>query len=67
VDAEKKMSEEKKRSFWWQPTNVPSCNAPALKPGDICPSCTMGDLYYDGLFLLICPVCEKVAEGGAFT
>ncbi len=37
------------------------------KPGDLCPFCQKGSLAYDGLFLLTCSKCKKVAEGGCFT
>lgn len=37
------------------------------KPDEQCPNCQQGTLAYDGLFLLTCNTCHKVAEGGCFT
>jgi hypothetical protein len=61
-------NEESTQKPWWQQDTkaAKTCSIP-LKPGDACPSCFVGTLDYDGLFLLTCDVCGKVAEGGAFT
>ncbi|MCB8935039.1 MAG: hypothetical protein H6663_06185 [Candidatus Promineofilum sp.] len=32
-----------------------------------CPSCLLGELYYDGLFQLVCDQCGRVAETAVFT
>jgi hypothetical protein len=53
-------------TYWWQQKSD-GCNAPDLKPGDECPACKKGILYYDSLFLLTCNQCGQVAESGAFT
>jgi ribosomal protein L37AE/L43A len=56
------------QKHWWQQNKVDdACQSAILKPGDACPSCIVGTLDYDGLFLLTCDTCGKVAEGGAFT
>ncbi|MCB9418341.1 MAG: hypothetical protein H6667_00935 [Ardenticatenaceae bacterium] len=53
-------------SYWWRQKSS-RCNAPAPKPGDLCPNCGQGVLDYDSLFLLTCNQCGQVAESGAFT
>ncbi|MCA9933822.1 MAG: hypothetical protein H6662_09610 [Ardenticatenaceae bacterium] len=43
------------------------CLLTTPKAGDTCPFCHEGELHYDGLFLLVCNRCNKIAEGGCFT
>jgi len=59
-------------NYWWKQkgdggedtaVSIP----PLPQPGDTCPFCHTGKLHYDGLFLLICDHCNKIAEGGCFT
>jgi len=41
------------------------CQTP--RRGQMCGHCRQGQLEYDGLAQLSCPVCGYVAEGGSFT
>jgi len=41
------------------------CGPP--RAGQTCPNCGKGQLDYDGLLQLSCPLCGYVAEGGSFT
>lgn len=50
---------------WWQTERREK--PPRMHQGQPCPRCLMGDLDYDALFRLRCPVCDYVAECGAFT
>jgi len=50
---------------WWQTERHEK--PPRMHQGQPCPRCLMGDLDYDALFRLRCPVCDYVAECGAFT
>lgn len=50
---------------WWQ-TEKREKPSP-VHQGQPCPKCYMADLDCDDLFRLRCPVCEYVAECGAFT
>lgn len=55
--------------FWWRAGSDASkgeCSA-TMRPGDFCPQCAQDRLVYDTLFVLVCPRCDYVAEGGAFT
>ncbi len=36
------------------------------RPGDLCPKCHTETLDYNGLMLLVCPLCGQI-EGGCFT
>jgi len=38
-----------------------------LRAGDICPSCQIGCLDYDGLLNLACPECGYSGGGGCYT
>ncbi len=62
------VKKTKKSAPWWRAEEPAKtvCQIP-VKPGQICPNCGEGILAYDGLFLLTCPVCGHVAEGGVFT
>lgn len=54
---------------WWQSDdagNNKPC-APGPKEGFPCPACLLGELYYNGLFQLICDNCGRVAEAAVFT
>jgi ribosomal protein L37AE/L43A len=61
-----KQAEEKQ--YWWRDEKE-SKNSCAIRfqPGHTCPECREGVLAYDGLFMLTCPTCGYIAEGGAFT
>ena len=54
--------------YWWkrkaEPAEGEAC-AIRPRPGHLCPECGEGILAYNGLFLLTCPECNYVAEGGA--
>ncbi len=72
----KSSSAPKPKTYWWQEANKQEtavsadsdlCLLETPKPGDLCPYCQEGTLAYDGLFLLTCDKCKKVAEGGCFT
>ncbi|HIP70224.1 MAG TPA: hypothetical protein EYH05_02370 [Anaerolineae bacterium] len=62
------VKKTKKSAPWWRTEESAKavCQIP-VKPGQICPNCGEGILAYDGLFLLTCPACGYVAEGGVFT
>jgi hypothetical protein len=55
-------------TYWWKEEAGPEegdvC-AIRPRPGHRCPECGEGTLAYNGLFLLTCPECHYVAEGGA--
>jgi hypothetical protein len=53
--------------FWWRKPGEVICKQPQLKPGDTCPNCGQGQLAFDGLFMLVCCRCQRVADSGAFT
>lgn len=64
-----KDGKNKSADFWWKSgadDNLADC---ALEPreGFACPSCLLGELHYNGLFLLVCDNCGRVAEAGVFT
>lgn len=63
-----KKRQQTETKYWWRKDNEPKrvC-AIRYQPGQPCPKCTRGRLAYNGLFILACPVCGYVAEGGAFT
>ena len=56
------------KRFWWRDKKEAK-NTCAIRhqPGHLCPECREGVLGYDGLFMLTCPACGYIAEGGAFT
>jgi hypothetical protein len=62
-----KAGSEGNGRFWWREKGKPICKKPQLKPGDTCPSCHEGQLAFDGLFMLVCSRCQRVADSGAFT
>lgn len=55
------------RQFWWRSQEDGTCQTKTPLAGDLCPECGHGYLAYDGLFVLACKKCGKVAEAGAFT
>jgi len=63
--AEKSEQEKENGRFWWK--NSTTCQAPAPKAGELCPTCRQGKLAYDSFFNLVCEVCGKTAVSGAFT
>jgi len=56
-----------KRYWWRDDVGTKSSCTIRLQPGHTCPECREGILAYDGLFMLTCPACGYIAEGGAFT
>lgn len=56
------------KKWWKQGTEEKSENcAVAPREGMPCPSCLLGELYFNGLFQLICDNCGRVAEAAVFT
>ena len=54
---------------WWEKgknAGSESCRE-QLRETMPCPSCLLGDLYYDGLFQLVCDHCGRVVETAVFT
>lgn len=55
--------------YWWKETETAAekevC-AIRPRPGQTCPECGERTLAYNGLFILTCPECQYVAEGGAY-
>jgi hypothetical protein len=46
----------------------PATGEPPLRMGSICPTCKKGELDYNGLLQLECPLCGFVSgEGGGCT
>ena len=63
----RKSSQSNKK--WWKQEAAErpeSCEAEP-REGNPCPSCLLGELYYNGLFQLICDNCGRVAETAVFT
>lgn len=54
-------------SRWWRKQEADEPPDPTSRRGQACPKCLLGDLDYDTLFRLRCPVCHFVADCGAFT
>ena len=54
---------------WWKHggTEKPKPCDEEPREGRPCPSCLLGELYYNGLFQLICDNCGRVAEAAVFT
>ena len=55
--------------YWWKQDKAEAEEGEVCalrpRPGQRCPECGQGTLAYNGLFLLTCPQCNYVAEGGA--
>lgn len=54
-------------TYWWRQDGETTDCQTRHREGDVCPSCGIGELAYDGLFVLSCPRCAYAAESGAFT
>jgi uncharacterized protein (DUF983 family) len=65
----KDFEEEKETNgrFWWRSEEKTTCQRAQPMPGDPCPHCQEGTLVFNGLLMLLCDKCQKVADYGGFT